>query len=109
MGCPADGLERPRERRIRDRERVKAKWRRRAECEYPDSRYCMIGAACLQRWRASVVRHRFRPRGERNPLLEPDFLRTGKAVSLQDRREQDAVREESEELELDCRLPWFRD
>ncbi len=112
MSRPADGGEQSRERRIRDRQRVMARLRRRAAREHP----CAFGAVLsdsdrefVQWLREFFVRNRYRSRTVRHPCLEPNLRRVVKVMSLQERRALDAAKVQCEEAGVRCKLTRFRE
>ncbi len=113
MSGRSDGEECRRERRIRDHVRVLAKVRRRAERNNPGPDSIFRDDPSWSHvfgMREFDIRRRYRSRTERSCgyRYEINPRRTSKQMTLQERRCEDAAREELKELLVECRLSRFR-
>ena len=113
MSGRSDGKECRRERRIRDHVRVLAKVRRRTERNNPGPDPVFREDpdwAVVFKMREFDVRRRHRSRTEQSCgyRYELNPRRTTKQMTAQERRAEDAAREELKELGVLCKLTRFR-
>ena len=111
MSSPAGSGERRRERRIRDRARVMAGLRRRAERACRRIGCLGLDASDQDRHERRVerfVRWRYRPASYRHPTWDPNPRRCAKQMGVQERRELNAAEEQRDEAGIRFRLTRFR-